>query len=438
MTFEGLWSYFGSGHFIENAKRRLSAAKRSERKKQNTFIKNNTWIWRWFVPQNPFFASSPASTMNFWFERPNWSGRPSVNLDGPPFRCQQTRRHSFSYLFYFFLFFFLVIIGFTGTPRASPEMGRPVAARLVWEQQHQQQQQQQQRQCRLVSVQSAGPTASINSFMVLKFVCRSMDLEPAVEGWISRICKQWAIIRTRFGFDFFWHLRPNSSFSVFFFVSKPRPSGSTLGRRRDFCRTSGCRFFFFVCTSESLVVVQKRRAPQLRAEELASFFFVVLFWIFFFWLLLWLLLLLLLFCSGWWVVCGFYEGLIPSKTTGSIKDESSLPNSVFDYDAYDAKVFAMPTSRTSKASDRRPSLSLSLSLSNINQSSIRNFFSVSFGEFNSLIALSQAWGLLQLVLLRLKKKRRNHSTTQANYQPSTHYQLLKTRLNRNSSNSPSQ
>lgn len=41
-------------------------------------------------------------------------------------------------------------------------------------------------------------------------------------------------------------------------------------------------------------------------------------------------------------------GLLSSKTTSSIKVESSLPNSVFDYDAYDAKVFALPVTRTSK------------------------------------------------------------------------------------------
>jgi hypothetical protein len=43
-----------------------------------------------------------------------------------------------------------------------------------------------------------------------------------------------------------------------------------------------------------------------------------------------------------------YLGLLSSKTSSSIKVESSLPNSVFDYDAYDAKVFALPVTRTSK------------------------------------------------------------------------------------------
>ena len=43
-----------------------------------------------------------------------------------------------------------------------------------------------------------------------------------------------------------------------------------------------------------------------------------------------------------------YLGLLSSKTTSAIKVESSLPNSVFDYDAYDAKVFALPVTRTSK------------------------------------------------------------------------------------------
>ena len=47
---------------------------------------------------------------------------------------------------------------------------------------------------------------------------------------------------------------------------------------------------------------------------------------------------------------GAIESLLPSKTTSSIKDESTLPNSVFDYDAYDAKVFATPFSRSSKVS----------------------------------------------------------------------------------------
>lgn len=42
------------------------------------------------------------------------------------------------------------------------------------------------------------------------------------------------------------------------------------------------------------------------------------------------------------------SGLLSTKTTSSIKVESALPNSVFDYDAYDAKVFALPVSRASK------------------------------------------------------------------------------------------
>ena len=42
------------------------------------------------------------------------------------------------------------------------------------------------------------------------------------------------------------------------------------------------------------------------------------------------------------------SGLLPSRTTGSLRDQSALPNSVFDYDAYDAKVFALPVTRTSK------------------------------------------------------------------------------------------
>ena len=49
------------------------------------------------------------------------------------------------------------------------------------------------------------------------------------------------------------------------------------------------------------------------------------------------------------------EGLLPSKTAGSIKDESTLPNSVFDYDAYDAKVFAVPFSRSNKVSPNNKS-----------------------------------------------------------------------------------
>jgi hypothetical protein len=44
----------------------------------------------------------------------------------------------------------------------------------------------------------------------------------------------------------------------------------------------------------------------------------------------------------------FYLGLLSSKTTSALKVESSLLNSVFDYDAYDAKVFALPVTRTSK------------------------------------------------------------------------------------------
>ncbi|XP_032791433.2 GATOR complex protein Iml1 [Daphnia magna] len=41
-------------------------------------------------------------------------------------------------------------------------------------------------------------------------------------------------------------------------------------------------------------------------------------------------------------------GLLSSKASSAIKVETSMPNSVFDYDAYDAKVFALPVSRTSK------------------------------------------------------------------------------------------
>ena len=42
------------------------------------------------------------------------------------------------------------------------------------------------------------------------------------------------------------------------------------------------------------------------------------------------------------------KGVLPPKPSSSIKEDGTLPNSVFDYDAYDAKVFSIPLTRTNK------------------------------------------------------------------------------------------